>query len=103
MQVLTMFLPHSLSYWSHVSLFRRTLVLCLKCQHCKIVDSIILALFAFSSDAVHELRILLQNMEAMSTAALGSIGASKKIVWLLIPIQHINDHYIYPPGTVSIK
>lgn len=97
-----MFLPNSLSYWPHVSLFRPPLVHCLKCQHCKNVDSIVFALFAFSSDAVHELRILLQNMQAMSTA-VGSIGPSKKIVWLLITIQHISDHYICPPGTASVK
>ena len=39
----------------------------------------------------------------MSTA-VESIGASKKIAWLLITmVQHISDHYIYPPGTASIK
>ena len=92
-QVFAMFLSNTLLYWLGVSLLRRAVAHCLNCKHCKCADSIIVALHGSSSDAVHELRILLQDMQGRS-AAEGFLRASKGFVWLLISMQHISSQCI---------
>ena len=88
-----MFLSDTLLYWRGVSPFSRAVAHCPTCKHCKCADSIIVALHGFSSDAVHEVRILLQNMQGRS-AAEGFPRASKGFVWLLISMQHISSQCI---------
>ena len=56
---------------------------CLNCNHCKCADWLTVPLLVFSSDVVHELKILVGNMQGRS-AAEGLLRASKGFVWLLI-------------------
>lgn len=92
-----MFMSNTPLYWRAVSLFRRVVAHRPNCKHCKCADSIIVALHGFSSDAVHELRILLQNMQGRS-AAEEYLRASKGFVWLLISMQHISSQCIISPA-----
>lgn len=103
MQVSSIFLAITLFYWYDASLLRPKLAHCFTCKHFKYDDSAIVTLLVFSSDAVHTLSLLLQNMQATSAAKGSSGRASKKFIWLLITMPHIRNQYISRAGTFFVK